>query len=125
MSESREYIARAEEKGDIYISEEVLAMIAGAAALEIDGVTGLPGSNLGQQLLGKKNFARGVVIAREEESLMVNISITIQYGVAVPELARKVQEAVISALEATSGLSVHAVNIRVGGVTFDKTLKQA
>lgn len=123
MSEARDYIARAEEKGDIYISEDVLAMIAGAAAMEIEGVTGLPGSNLGEQLLGKKSFNRGVVIAREEDSLVVNMSITIQYGCAVPDLARKVQESVISNLEATSGLTVRAVNIRVGGVTFEKPAK--
>jgi len=123
MSEDREYIARAEEKGDIYISEDVLAMIAGAAAMEIDGVTGLQGNNLGEQLLGKKSLTRGVVIVREEDSLVVNISITIQYGFAVPDLAKKVQEAVISSLEATSGLTVRAVNIRVGGVTFEKDAK--
>lgn len=123
MSEDREYIARAEEKGDIYISEDVLAMITGAAAMEIEGVTGLQGNNLGEQLLGKKSFTRGVIIVREEDSLVVNISITIQYGFAVPDLARKVQEAVISSLEATSGLTVRAVNIRVGGVTFEKAAK--
>lgn len=124
MSEGREYISRSEENGDIYISEEVLAMIAGAAALEIEGVTGLAGGNLGEQLLGKKSFARGVLIQREEDSLVLNISIMIQYGYAVPELARKVQEAVVSSVEATSGLSVRAVNIRVGGITFEKSGKQ-
>lgn len=124
MSESREYITRAEENGDIYISEDVLAMIAGAAALEIEGVAGLAGGNLGDQFLGKKSFARGVVIAREEDRLVLNVSIMIQYGYSVPELARKVQEAIASSVEATSGLSVQAVNIRVGGVTFEKPSKQ-
>ncbi|MDF2838931.1 MAG: Alkaline shock protein [Evtepia sp.] len=124
MSEGREYISRTEENGDIYISEDVLAMIAGAAALEIEGVTGLAGGNLGEQLLGKKSFTRGVLIQREEDSLVLNISIMIQYGFAVPELARKVQEAVASSVEATSGLTVRAVNIRVGGITFEKSGKQ-
>ena len=123
MSENREYISRAEERGDIYISEDVLAMIAGAAALEIEGVAGLASGNLGEQLLGKKGVSRGVVILREEDSLVLTLSIIIQYGYAVPELARKVQEAVASSVEATSGLSVQAVNIRVGGVTFEKASK--
>ncbi len=123
MSEGRDYITCSEEKGDIYISEEVLAMIAGAAALEIDGVTGLPGANFGEQLLGKKSTARGVSILREEDSLIVNLSITIRYGCAVPDLAHKVQEAVMASLEATSGLHVNAVNIRVAAVTFEKTGK--
>lgn len=121
MSESREYITRSEESGDIYISEDVLSMIAGAAALEIEGVTGLVGGNLGEQLLGKKSLTRGVLIQRDEDRLVLNISIMIQYGYAVPELARKVQEAVASSVEATSGLTVCAVNIRVGGITFEKT----
>jgi len=120
MSEIREYISRSEELGDIYISEEVLAMIAGAAVLEIEGVTGLAGSNLGEQLLGKKNMARGVTVLREGESLTLNVSILIQYGFPIPEVAGKVQEAVATSLEATSGLKVTAVNVRVGGVTFEK-----
>ena len=124
MSEGREYISRTEENGDIYISEDVLAMIAGAAALEIEGVTGLSGGNFGEQLLGKKSYTRGVMIQRDEDSLVVNISLMIQYGYAVPELARKVQEAVASSVEDTSGISVTAVNIRVGGITFDKSSKQ-
>ena len=123
MSEGREYISRNEEHGDIYISEEVLTKIAGAAALEVEGVAGLAGGNLGEQLLGKKNPSRGVTIQREEEALVLNVAILIRYGFAVPELARKVQEAVLSSVEATSGLRVSAVNIRVGGVMFDKSEK--
>ncbi|MEG2000325.1 MAG: Asp23/Gls24 family envelope stress response protein [Evtepia sp.] len=123
MSENKEYISHAEEHGDIYISEDVLTMIAGAAALEIEGVTGLAGGNLGNlgdQLLGKKSMSRGVTMQRNGEVLVMNVSILIQYGYAIPEVARKVQEAVTSNLEATSGLEVSAVNVRVGGITFDK-----
>ncbi len=120
MSEAREYITRTEENGDIHISEDVLTMIAGAAALEVEGIAGLMGNNFGDQLLGKKNFNRGVGILREDEALIINISIVIKYGFAVPELARKVQEAIVASVEATSGLTVKAVNIRVGSVVFEK-----
>ena len=124
MSEGREYICRSEEHGDIYISEDVLTKIAGAAAMEVEGVSGLASGNLGEQLLGKKNLSRGVTVQREEDSLVMNVAILIKYGYPVPELARKVQEAVLSSVEATSGLKVSAVNIRVGGVVFDKPEKQ-
>ncbi|MBP1757758.1 MAG: Alkaline shock protein [Firmicutes bacterium] len=124
MSENREYITCNEEHGDIYISEEVVAMIAGAAVLEVEGVAGLAGANLGEQILGKKTYARGVIIQREDERMVLNVSIMIHYGYAVPDLARKVQEAVISAVEATSGLGVKTVNVRVGGVVFNKQDKQ-
>lgn len=126
MSENREYISRSEEHGDIYISEEVLAMIAGVSAMEVDGVTGLVGSNLGEQLLpGKKQTARGVAVQRDETGITINVSILIQYGYAIPEVAKKVQNTVCSNVEATCGLAPNAVNIRVGGVTFDKAPPQA
>lgn len=123
MSEGREYISRAGEHGDVYISEEVLAMIAGSAALEIEGVAGLAGGNFGEQFLGKKNLNRGITVIKDGEALVVNIAILIHYGYPVPELARKVQEAVISAVEATSSLTVKAVNVRVGGIHFEKEPK--
>ncbi len=123
MSEGRAYIHQAEANGDIYISEEVLAQIAGAATLEIEGVAGLAGGNLGEQVMGKKNYAKGVTVLRDEESLVINLSILIQYGFPVPDIARKVQEAVMANMEATSGLKVRAVNIRVAGVIFQKGSK--
>ena len=57
MSESREYYSRSEPYGDVYISEEVLEMIAGAAALEVEGVTGLAGGTMSEQLLGRKKLS--------------------------------------------------------------------
>lgn len=60
MSESREYYSRSEPYGDVYISEEVLEMIAGAAALEVEGVTGLAGGTMSEQLLGRKKLSKGL-----------------------------------------------------------------
>ena len=111
MSESREYYSRSEPYGDVYISEEVLEMIAGAAALEVEGVTGLAGGTMSEQLLGRKKLSKGITI---------NVSIQIRYGGTIPEVARKVQEAIVTSVEDTSGLKVAAVNVRVGGVTFEK-----
>ena len=120
MAENREYISQADENGDIYISEEVLAMIAGAAATEVEGVTGLSGGNFSEQILNKRSLSRGVTVIREEEEITLNISILIRYGCAIPEVAKQVQDAVRTSLQDTSGLKVAAVNVRVGGVTFDK-----
>ena len=103
MSESREYYSRSEPYGDVYISEEVLEMIAGAAALEVEGVTGLAGGTIW-----------------ESDNITINVSIQIRYGGTIPEVARKVQEAIVTSVEDTSGLKVAAVNVRVGGVTFEK-----
>lgn len=121
MSESKEYYSRSEEYGDVYISEEVLEMIAGAAALEVEGVTGLAGGSVSDQILGRKKLSKGITILWEADNITVNISIQIRYGSIIPEVAKKVQEAIISSVEATSGLHVAAVNVRVGGVAFEKT----
>lgn len=120
MSESREYYSRSEEHGDIYIAEDVLEMIAGAAALEVEGVTGLAGGTMSEQILGRKKLSKGISILWEADNITINVSIQIRYGGTIPEVAKQVQEAVISSVEATSGLKVAAVNVRVGGVTFEK-----
>ena len=68
MGEGREYVSRSDELGNIHISEEVLAVIAAAAALEVEGVGGLA-ANLGTdlaELLGKKNLSRGIRLQVEE-----------------------------------------------------------
>lgn len=120
MSESREYYSRSEEHGDVYISEEVLEMIAGAAALEVEGVSGLAGGSVSEQILGRKKLSKGISILWESDNITIDVAIQIKYGSIIPEVAKKVQEAIITNVEDTSGMKVAAVNVRVGGVTFDK-----
>ena len=127
MAESREYVSRSDELGNIHISEEVLAVIAAAAALEVEGVGGLA-ANLGSdlaELLGKKNLSRGIRLHVEEESVTIDVAILVKYGYTIPDVARAVQEGIAGSVEATSGLSVAAVNVIVGGVVFDKEPKKA
>jgi len=120
MSESREYFSRSEEFGDVYIAEDVLETIAGDATLEVEGVVGLAGGTVSEQLLGRKKLSKGISILWESDNITVNVSIEIRYGSIIPQVAQKVQEAVISSVEAVSGLHVAAVNVRVGGVAFEK-----
>ena len=127
MAESREYVSRSDELGNIHISEEVLAVIAAAAALEVEGVGGLA-ANLGSdlaELLGKKNLSRGIRLHVEEESVTIDVAILVKYGYTIPDVARAVQEGIAGSVEATSGLSVAAVNVSVGGVVFEKKKKKA
>lgn len=127
MAENKEYISRADELGNIHISEDVLAVIAAAATMEVEGVGSLA-ANLGKdiaELLGKKNMAKGIRIHFNEEAVVVEISLLIKFGHSLMEVAEKVQEAVSTAVEATSGLTVEAVNVHVCGVTFEKEAKPA
>ena len=125
MSENREYVSRSDELGNIHISEEVLAGIAAAAALEVEGVSGLA-ANLGSdiaELLGKKNLAKGVRVRVEEEKVIVELTVMMAYGHTIPETGKAVQDSVKAAVESMSGLEVDAVNVNVTGITFPPAQK--
>ena len=125
MSDSREYVSRSDELGNIHISEEVLAAISAAAALEVEGVSSLA-ANLGSdiaELLGKKNLAKGVRVQMEDEKVTVDLSILMAYGHTIPEVGRAVQDGVKNAVESMTGLEIAAVNVNVGGITFPPAAK--
>ncbi len=120
MSDSKEYVSRSDELGNIHISEEVLAAIAAAAALEVEGVSSLA-ANLGSdiaELLGKKNLAKGVRVKMEDELVEVDLSVLMAYGATIPEMAKTVQEGVKAAIESMTGLEVASVNVSVAGIAF-------
>lgn len=122
MAENKEYISREEELGHINISEEVLSAIAGAAALEVEGVAGL-GSGLSTDAnatVNRKALNRSVRLDMDNNEVGVGIAVLVKYGHVIPDVAKEVQEAVKSALENTSGLNVVCVNVTVAGVTFVK-----
>ena len=120
MSENKEYVSRADELGNIHISEEVLAAIAAAAAMEVEGVSSLA-ANLGRDiadLLGKKNLAKGVRVKMEDDRVEVELSVLMTYGHTIPEIGKAVQENVKAAIESLTGLDVAGINVNVAGVTF-------
>lgn len=122
MSENKEYVSRSDELGNIHISEEVLAAIAAAATLEVEGVNALS-ANLGSdlaELLGKKNLAKGIQVEMEEEKVKVELSILMEYGHTIPEVGKAVQDNVKNAVESMTGLEVAAVNVAVSGIAFEK-----
>ena len=124
MADGKEYVSRPDELGNIHISEEVLAVIAAAAAMEVEGVGSLAanlGSDIAELLGGKKNLSKGIHIAVEEESIRVDVSLLIKYGYTIIDVAKEVQNAVYN----TSGLTVECVNVHVLGVAFDRDGKKA
>ena len=120
MSENKEYVSRADELGNIHISEEVLAAIAAAAAMEVEGVSSLA-ANLGRDiadLLGKKNLTKGVRVKMEDDKVEVELSVLMHYGNTIPEMGKAVQEGVKQAIESMTGLEVSVVNVNVGVISF-------
>ena len=122
MAEGKEYISHESELGSVSISEEVLTVIAAAAAVDVEGVSSL-GSGLSSDVTStanRKALTKGVRLSEEDEKVTVDLSILVKFGYVVTDVARAVQDAVFSAVENTSGLSVACVNVAVVGVSFQK-----
>ncbi|MEG0073241.1 MAG: Asp23/Gls24 family envelope stress response protein [Clostridia bacterium] len=110
---------------NLNISEEVISIIAGLAAAEVEGVSGM---SLGfvdgvSEMLGKKRYSKGVKIEMDGASVIIDIFVIVQYGVRIPDVAWSIQNNVKEAVENMTGLNVRAVNINVQGVTFEKQVK--
>ena len=104
--------------GEVQIADEVVAIIAGLAATEVEGVASMAG-NITNELVGKlgmKNLSRGVKVAVQENEVTVELSLNMSYGYSTPKTSAKVQEKVKSATESMTGLSVVEVNIHIAGV---------
>lgn len=105
--------------GEVKIAEEVITIIAGLAATEVEGVCSM-GGNITKELvsrLGMKNLSKGVRIeVDEEDKVQVYVTINIAYGYAIPEVSRNVQEKIKSAIENMTGLEVSGVNVRIADV---------
>jgi uncharacterized alkaline shock family protein YloU len=117
---NKDYITYTDDKGSVNISEEVVAIIAGGAALQVDGVAGLystPGRDLAE-LLGKKNMAKGVRILIEDDAISADIYIMVTLGASVSEIGKNVQDAVAAAVESTTGIKVSSVNVHINGIAM-------
>lgn len=126
MSETREYISYPDEMGTIHIADEVLAVVAASAALEVEGVSSLA-NNLSSdlaELMGKKVYSKGVRLSVVNGQVLVDISILIQYGFSITDVAKKVQQAVMTAVSNTSGMEVSRVNIQVAGISFRRESRE-
>lgn len=115
MPENKEYLNVPDQDGNIHIAEEVVAAIAISAAKESDGVYALAPTNALPDFM-KKAASRGVRVTMEEEGLMIELFLVVEYGVIIPDMAGKVQSAVASAVESMTGCGVHRVNVHVVGV---------
>ena len=106
--------------GTIRIADDVVSIIAGLAATEIEGIAGMSAGLVGgiAEILGRKNFAKGVKVEVGEREAAVDLYIIVKYGVRIPDIALAAQENVKQAIETMTGLSVVEVNIHVQGVGF-------
>lgn len=122
MENSLVEITNATEMGDIRISEEVVAIIASVAAMEVEGVAGMSGGIAGgiAEILGRKNLSKGVKVEVGEKEAAIDVYVIIEYGSRIPEVSWNVQEKVKQRVEAMTGLNVVEVNIHIQGINFEK-----
>ncbi len=109
----------ATEYGNIEITEEVIATIAGVAAVECYGIVGMASKRLKDglvELLGRENLSRGVSVKISEDDIVIQLNIIVGYGVRISEVAANVRDKVKYMVESMSGLQVSKVNIHVRGV---------
>jgi uncharacterized alkaline shock family protein YloU len=122
MPESKEYIRINDEKGSINISEEVVAVIAAAATIEVDGVHSLFFS-YGKEptnMLSKKALSKGVRLNIDGDEITVDVYVIATIGYSVNEVGVDIQRSVISAVESTLGVKVSKVNVNICGVSLKK-----
>lgn len=108
--------------GQVQIADEVVAIIAGLAATEVEGVASMAG-NITNELvskLGKKSLSKGIRVKVEDGIVNVNVALNIAYGYSVPKTCKKVQEKVKAAIENMTGLEVEKVDIQIANVSISK-----
>ena len=108
--------------GQVQIADEVVAIIAGLAATEVEGVASMAG-NITNELvskLGKKSLSKGIRVKGEDGIVNVNVALNIAYGYSVPKTCKKVQEKVKAAIENMTGLEVEKVDIQIANVSISK-----
>ena len=107
--------------GAVSISDEVLAVIAGTAALEAEGVAGLmgyyPGNN---QKAVRKQMSKGINVLVNDGTVKASLSITARFGAKLHEVAKDVQQRVKKEIESMTGLLMSEVNVTVGAIVGEK-----
>lgn len=117
------YVLQEDENiGTVKIADDVVAMIAGIAATEVDGVAAMAGNvpNEFMSKVGVKNLRKGVKVEVIQKKVRVDLGLMMEYGYNIPATSQKVQEKVKSAIENMTGLEVSDVNIRIAGINMQK-----
>lgn len=110
--------------GQINISDNAIAILAGTTVNECYGVVGMISKNYlvdgYSALLKKENYSKGVVIKNDKEGIKVDVYIVISYGVKVSEVVAQLQERVKYALEKTLNMDIASVNVHVEGIVVNE-----
>ena len=119
MADNRKtFKIKSDQVGDVRVADEVVAIIAGLATTEVEGVSSMAGNITNEIVskLGMKNLSKGILVEVMENEVKVDVAINIAYGYSIPDVSAKVQVKVKSAIENMTGLTVAVVNVRIASV---------
>ena len=107
--------------GNVQIADEVVAVIAGLAATEVEGVNKMYGNITNEIVskLGMKKLSKGVKILINQDIVDVDLKLVLDYGVNIAKVSEEVQDRVKSSIETMTGLNVEEINIRIAGIQID------
>ena len=114
------------QNNNIKIADDVVAVIAGVAVSEVQGVFGMSGGFAGgisEVLSGKKNLAKGIKVEVTDKTTKIDVNIIVEYGTRIPDVAFEIQNKVKKAVETMTGLTVAEVNVHVQGVNTENRLE--
>ncbi len=123
MAEDRKaFVIKEDAMGEITVAEEVVAIIAGIASTEVEGVSSMSGNITNEIVakLGMKNLSKGVRVEMNDNNVTVMVSVIVDYAANVPEVSRKVQERIKTSIENMTGLNVAEVNVKIAGIDVSK-----
>ena len=119
MADNKQYITLPQENGSVMISEDVVAAIVSNAAKDVEGVAALCVKRNSDivELISKKNWKRGLRISIEQNNkVVIECNLIINYGQSVVDVAKAVQEAVATAVTSVTGAKVVSVNVNICGI---------
>ena len=112
------------ELGHVSISDDVIASVAGGAAVSCYGIIGMASKNQVKdgitEILGKENYSKGIKVKKDEGKLIIDLYIIVMYGTKISEIANNVQSSVKYQIEKTLGVKVDEVNIFIQGIKVNK-----
>lgn len=121
LNEEKNVNTKLDADGHVTISDEVVATIASIAAKSTEGVYGMVNTITGgfAEFLRMKNPSKGVKVQITDRDVKIDMSVIVEYGVKIPDVAWEIQDKVKSEVEAMTGLNVAAVNVSIDGVNMN------
>ncbi len=119
MADNKQYMIQKLEKGNVFISEDVISTIVFQAVKEVEGVIGLsakPGAEIIEKI-GKKNWGKGIKVTfADNDTIVISCNVVVAYGQNVVTIAGAVQNSVSASITSISGIQVSAVNVNVSEI---------